>query len=181
MSRDSLPCKAPHNWSPSVYSCICKANYNVCYNLKFTLLSTFVMLKTWWCRNSAWIVHGLWPKCNDWRNCKTNGHCEERSELPTICSELWSRSKCCFTISKLLCEFSQMFHCFLQVYYDYARLSEALHSMGSENAHMQRIWQWISDSYHTSNRWWNRAFICERWNQRAVKAVDAYIFTKEAE
>jgi hypothetical protein len=30
--------------------------------------------------------------------------------------------------------------------------------------------QWISQSHCTSNRWWNLGFICECWNQRAVKA-----------
>jgi hypothetical protein len=29
-------------------------------------------------------------------------------------------------------------------------------------------------SHWTSNRWWNLGFICEYWNQRAVKAVDAH-------
>jgi hypothetical protein len=42
-------------------------------------------------------------------------------------------------------------------------------------------WRWISQSRHTSNSLWNPGFICECWNQRAVKAVDAHIFTKQAE
>jgi hypothetical protein len=35
-------------------------------------------------------------------------------------------------------------------------------------------WQWISQSHHTSIRWWNMGFIYECWNQRAGKAVDGY-------
>jgi hypothetical protein len=34
---------------------------------------------------------------------------------------------------------------------------------------------------HTSNRWWNLGFISECLNQRAVKAVDAHTFNKQAE
>jgi hypothetical protein len=33
--------------------------------------------------------------------------------------------------------------------------------------------KWISQSHHMCNRWWNLGFICECWNQREVKAVDA--------
>jgi hypothetical protein len=41
--------------------------------------------------------------------------------------------------------------------------------------------RWISQLHRTSNRWWNLGFICECWNQRAVKVVDAHTFTKQAE
>jgi hypothetical protein len=34
---------------------------------------------------------------------------------------------------------------------------------------------------HNCNSWWNLGFICEGWNQRVVKAVDAHTFTKQAE
>jgi hypothetical protein len=40
-------------------------------------------------------------------------------------------------------------------------------------------WRWISQSRHMSKRQWNLGFICECWNQRAVKGVDAHIFTKQ--
>jgi hypothetical protein len=42
-------------------------------------------------------------------------------------------------------------------------------------------WIWIYQSHRTSNRWRNLDFICERWNQKAVKAVDAHTFTRQAE
>jgi hypothetical protein len=42
-------------------------------------------------------------------------------------------------------------------------------------------WQWISQLHCTNNRWWNLGFICDCWNQRAVKAVDPHAFTKQAE
>jgi hypothetical protein len=45
---------------------------------------------------------------------------------------------------------------------------------------IQQRWQWISQSHHMSNRWWNLGFISECWNQRAVKAVDAHTLTKQA-
>jgi hypothetical protein len=68
--------------------------------------------------------------------------------------------------------------------------------MGSENIHgrlrnakngfgfdlfraIPQIWRWISQSHCMSNRWWNLGFICECWNRRAVKAVDAHTFTKQ--
>jgi hypothetical protein len=41
--------------------------------------------------------------------------------------------------------------------------------------------RWILQSHCTSNTWWNLGSICECWNQKAVKAVDAHIFTKQAE
>jgi hypothetical protein len=36
-------------------------------------------------------------------------------------------------------------------------------------------WLWISQSHRMSSRWWNLGFVCERWNQKAVKAVYAHI------
>jgi hypothetical protein len=39
-------------------------------------------------------------------------------------------------------------------------------------------WRWISQSHR--NSWWSLCFICECWNQRAVKAVDAHTFPKQA-
>jgi hypothetical protein len=44
-----------------------------------------------------------------------------------------------------------------------------------------QTWRWISQSHHTNKRWWNLAFICECWKQRAIKAVDAHTLTKQAE
>jgi hypothetical protein len=38
----------------------------------------------------------------------------------------------------------------------------------------------LSHIIWVSNRWWNLDFICECWNQIAVKAVDAHTFTKQA-
>jgi hypothetical protein len=35
-------------------------------------------------------------------------------------------------------------------------------------------WSWISQSHHTSSRWWHLGFICEYWNQRAVKIQSTY-------
>jgi hypothetical protein len=46
---------------------------------------------------------------------------------------------------------------------------------------IRQRWWWIYQSHRKRNRWWNLGFICECWNQRAVKAVDAHTFTKQAE
>jgi hypothetical protein len=40
--------------------------------------------------------------------------------------------------------------------------------------------RWISQSCCTSNRLWNLGFIYECRNQRAVRAVDAHTFIKQA-
>jgi hypothetical protein len=42
-------------------------------------------------------------------------------------------------------------------------------------------WRRISQSHCTSNGWWNLGFIHECWNQRAVQALDAHTFTKQAD
>jgi hypothetical protein len=36
-------------------------------------------------------------------------------------------------------------------------------------------------SHIVRNRWRNLSFICECWNQRAIKTVDAHTFTKQSE
>jgi hypothetical protein len=46
---------------------------------------------------------------------------------------------------------------------------------------MSQRWRLISLSHRTSDRWWNLGFICECWNRKAVKAVDAHTFNKQAE
>jgi hypothetical protein len=101
-----------------------------------------------------------------------------------------------FTISELSWEFQQISCTVLyKIITVRPGCHKFLHKMGSENAHgyaqiaengigfdplkvIPHRCRWISQSHH--NRWLNLGFICECWNQRAVKAVDAHTFTKQA-
>jgi hypothetical protein len=133
---------------------------------------------------------------------RTNVHDEEWSGRPAICSEWWSCSKCrpeslwkkalhnfrtFLWISTNLYEIITIrlgYHKFwarwvpkmLAGAYKMQRMASSLTFF---RAIPQRL-RWISQSHHTSNRWWNLGFICECWNHRAVKSVDAHTFTKQA-
>jgi hypothetical protein len=99
----------------------------------------------------------------------------------------------CFTISELASTSTNFTLPSMRI--SQAMLTQVLCNMGSENTSgaykTQRMalaltlcrpipqrWRRISQSHCTSNRWWNLGFICECWNQTAVKA---YTFTKQAE
>jgi hypothetical protein len=122
-----------------------------------------------------------------------NVHDEERSGRSSIVSV---DKKICerrhFTMSELLYEFPQISRTVLYktvtVRLDYHKFCarwvpkmltgaykvQNIFSCDFFRVILQRWW-WISQSHLTSNRWWNLDFICECWNQRAIKAVDAHI------
>jgi hypothetical protein len=89
-------------------------------------------------------------------------------------------------------------HSSLRDYHTYARPSQVVCITGSENLHgwarnLENVFslvlfraipkrrRLISQLHQSSNRWWNLGFICECWNQKAVRAVDANTFAKQAE
>jgi hypothetical protein len=156
---------------------------------KFTLLSTFFMLRTWvpWKSivNCAWFmgknVMSNWTVrqwCRMFRDGWTDVHDEEQSGRPSevsddlvqsvdqkICERWW------FTISDLVCEFSQISHTVLckiitvRLGYHHKCIQNAENGFGFDfYRSISQRWQWISQSHHTSNRWWNLSFICECWN-----------------
>jgi hypothetical protein len=92
-----------------------------------------------------------------------------------------------FTISELLCEFPQITQNLLYkiitvrlCYHRFCTWWVLKMLMGAHK--MQRMarlylfraipqrWTWIPQSHRMRNRWWNLGFICECWNQSAVKA-----------
>jgi hypothetical protein len=99
-----------------------------------------------------------------------------------------------FTFSQFLCVFPQILH---TVLYEIiairvgcnkfcARWIPKIFDGFAQNAEngfgfdiFWQRWRLISQSYRTSNRWWNLGFICGCWNQRAVKAINAHTFTKQ--
>jgi hypothetical protein len=89
------------------------------------------------------------------------------------------------------------FHVNFHKFHALSRLSQVLCKTGFENVHgcaqnteygfgfdffttKPQRWHWISRSHCMSNMWWNLGFVCECWNQKAVKAVNAHTFTKQA-
>jgi hypothetical protein len=137
--------------------------------------------------------------CRMFEDERTNVHDEERSGRPPVVSE-WSCSKFWpkfvrFTISEFFSKFSQISRTLL---YEVIIVRLSYHKFCvtgvpkilTKRRGLLRLWpfrakpqwwRWISHSNRTSNRWWNLGFICECWNQRTVKAVDADIFTVQAE
>jgi hypothetical protein len=138
------------------------------------------------------------------RDDRKNVHDEERSFLPAFYSEWWSCSKWKtalhnfrtfvwiyenFTRSFLWDCHRLSYHKFrtrlfpwvrkiFTVSYKTQKTASALNFFLRAIPHR---WRWISQSHRTSNRWWNLSIICECWNQRSVKAVDAHTFAKQAE
>jgi hypothetical protein len=127
----------------------------------------------------------------------TNVHDEERSGWLSVVSDDLVQSvdqKICerrrFTISALSYEFLQISYTAIYEIITVRRsFCKFCTRWVSENAHkftqngesglgfdffraIPQRWRWISQSYCMSNRW-NLGFICECWNQRAVKAANA--------
>jgi hypothetical protein len=116
---------------------------------------------------------------------RTDVHDEERSVQPAICGEykvkegtsqfqnfMWISTN----FSTLLYEIITVrlgCHKFCARWVP--KMISGAHNMQEQfpSAIPQR-WQWISQSHHTSNRWWNMGFISEYWNQRVVRAADAH-------
>jgi hypothetical protein len=135
--------------------------------------------------------------------CRTNVHDEERSGRPAICNEWWSCLKCWlkFCERRNFQNFHANFRKFhLLLLYEIIRIMLGYHKFCSIwvpkmftgvnktqkmapastffTVILQR-WRWVSQSHRKRNRWWNVGFICEYWDQRAVKSLDAHTFTQQ--
>jgi hypothetical protein len=150
-------------------------------------------------------MRGLRPKyeinvrqwCRMFKDGRANVRYEERSGRPSVVSGDLIQSvdqKICdrrrLAISELSCESPQISRTVLDEIKFCARWVPKMPRALIKSKEWLRLWLFLErypniamnfSVTSTSNMWWNQAFICECWNDRAVKAVDAHTFTKQAE